>query len=57
MGFEERDIPTPKAGEVLVKLDYVESAVPIFIIMRQGQSEIMWLSLHLYWDMNLGALW
>ena len=23
MGFEERDIPTPKAGEVLVKLDYV----------------------------------
>lgn len=23
MGFEERDIPTPKADEVLVKLDYV----------------------------------
>ena len=45
MGFEERDIPTPKADEVLVKL---ESAVPIFIIMRQGQSEIMWLSRHLY---------
>ena len=27
------------------------------IIMRQGQLEIMWLSRHLYWDMNLGALW
>ena len=23
MGFEERDIPTPKGDEVLVKLDYV----------------------------------
>ena len=23
MGFEERDIPTPAADEVLVKLDYV----------------------------------
>ena len=23
MGFEERDIPTPKADEVLVKLDYL----------------------------------
>ena len=27
MGFTERDIPVPKANEVLVKLDYVGCAI------------------------------
>ena len=26
MGFEERDIPQPRADEVLVKLEYVDTA-------------------------------
>ncbi len=41
MGFTERDIPTPKDDEVLVKLDYVESADRICIIMRVEPSAIM----------------
>ena len=42
MGFTERDIPTPKDDEVLVKLDYVESVDRICIITRAEPSAIMW---------------
>ena len=56
MGFEERDIPTQRQTSISKTGLCKSLQVPIFIIMRQGQSEIMWLSRHLYWDMNLEAL-
>jgi len=51
--FEERPIPVPKDDEVLVKLDYVESAVPIFITMKQGLLGILLWSRLLFWAMSL----